>query len=597
MIQHRTFQLEARSAAGGRQIEASLSSEQPVYRPGLGNEILEHTADAIDLSRAPLPLLTSHDAGEMPVGVVENIRLVGRKLRGVLRFSDGARAAELWDDVKAGVLRNLSIGYQIFDGHTDGENYLATRWQPYEISLVSVPADHTVGIGRSFDTKGNTMNATTETIDIPENLTRSQRRAASHEADEIREILALGEVHAERGMDKLAMQYIKNGGKSLSRFRSMLLDALQEQDNNLETDVMHLDQHGRMIDPTNPAARFDGKYSLMRAVTAAVTGDWREAGFEREMAQELSRASGIKPRGLLVPFGALGGQRVMTTDSLNNGSALVPNMHTGFIEMLRNHSRVLDAGATVMPNLVGNIEIPKQTGGATAEWIAEDAALSGSDLAFASVTLTPKSVGGMLKWSRAMLHSAVPGIEQIARNDLAQMVALAIDRAALHGSGSDSQPTGIYAASNVNSVAMGGVPTHGKLVDMAGELGKDNALQGSVSFLTTPGMASKMSQTLVASSAGSEMIWSGSLLDGSMAGFRAAATNQVSSTLGAGSEHGIVLGNWADLIIGQWGGVDLIVDPYSDADRGRVRITVFCFLDVALRHPESFCKATGATVS
>ena len=143
---------------------------------------------------------------------------------------------------------------------------------------------------------------------------------------------------------------------------------------------------------------------------------------------------------------------------------------------------------------------------------------------------------------------------------------------------------------------MGGVPTFGKLVDMVGEVAEDNALAGRLGFITTPGMAAKLAQTLKASAAGSDMIWSGSLLDGMLAGEKAAATSQALATLGAGSEHAILFGNWSELMIGLFSGIDLLVDPYTYADRGRVRLTCFCDVDVAVRHGQSFCKATGATI-
>jgi hypothetical protein len=114
--------------------------------------------------------------------------------------------------------------------------------------------------------------------------------------------------------------------------------------------------------------------------------------------------------------------------------------------------------------------------------------------------------------------------------------------------------------------------------------------------MTTPGMAGKLAQTLMASSAGSNMIWEGSLAQGRLAGFNAFATNQVRSDMGAGSEHGLIFGNWAELIIGQWGALDVLVDPYTNADRGRVRITSFMTVDIGIRHGASFTKATGASV-
>jgi HK97 family phage major capsid protein/HK97 family phage prohead protease len=135
-----------------RTISASISSEAPVERFG-GKEILLHTEQAIDLSRSPLPLLTSHDAEQVPVGIVENLKIVGRKLRGVLRFGSSAKAKELWTDVRNGILSGLSIGYQVHETEPHGDAYHVTRWQPLEVSLVAVPADISVGIGRSLNLK------------------------------------------------------------------------------------------------------------------------------------------------------------------------------------------------------------------------------------------------------------------------------------------------------------------------------------------------------------------------------------------------------------------------------------------------------------
>lgn len=337
-----------------------------------------------------------------------------------------------------------------------------------------------------------------------------------------------------------------------------------------------------------------GEFSLVRAVAAAASGDWTRAGYEREVSQELAHRAGRDPRGLFVPFSALT-TRTLTTGG-GSGGPLVPTEHHELIDILRPAAKVVEMGATVMSGLQGNVEMPKQSASATGAWIAEDDALSPSDLGFTTVSLNPKTVGSMTQWSRRMLLQSVPQIEDVARRDLAAVIGRAIDQAALHGTGNANQPSGLYVASDVNSVAMGGVPTFGKLIDMVAEVAKDNALAGRLGFITTPGMAAKLAQTLMAASAGSEMIWTGSLLDGMLAGEKAAATSQALATLGAGSEHAILFGNWQELMIGLFSGIDLLVDPYTYADRGRVRLTAFCDLDVAVRHGQSFCKATGATV-
>jgi HK97 family phage major capsid protein len=187
-------------------------------------------------------------------------------------------------------------------------------------------------------------------------------------------------------------------------------------------------------------------------------------------------------------------------------------------------------------------------------------------------------------------------VEQFVRNDLAAQHALAWDQAVLHGTGSSNQPTGIYAAGSVNSIAMGGTPTYGKLIDMVAEVLKDNALMGSLAFVSTPGMAGKLAQTVIAASTDSRMIWTGPLNDGQLVGYRAVATNQVKADLGSGSDHGLIFGDFTSVMIGTWGALEIVVDPYALKKQGMVEVTSFQLADIALRHPQSFCKATGATI-
>jgi HK97 family phage prohead protease len=150
-LTYRSLQLDRAAAdAEARTVPASLSSEEPYERFG-GSEILVHNPDAIDLTRAAdgLPLLFSH-LHEQPIGLVEGVKLDGRRLVGSLRFGTSAKAEEVWRDVQAGILRNLSVGYRVIESETTPTGWRVTRWAPHECSVVSVPADPSVGINRSF---------------------------------------------------------------------------------------------------------------------------------------------------------------------------------------------------------------------------------------------------------------------------------------------------------------------------------------------------------------------------------------------------------------------------------------------------------------
>jgi len=145
-IQTREMLIDTRTATADRTVAVSISSDIPLDRYDYV-EILSHDAKAIDLSRAPLPLVEGHDTSKVNVGIIEGIRTDGKKLRGILRMGASQRATELWADIQSGVVRGLSVGYEILSHTTNGKTVTATRWKPYETSLVAVPADNSVGIG------------------------------------------------------------------------------------------------------------------------------------------------------------------------------------------------------------------------------------------------------------------------------------------------------------------------------------------------------------------------------------------------------------------------------------------------------------------
>ena len=611
---HRSAQFD-RSAIdqAARSVALAFSSEAPVER-WFGAEILDHSASSIRLGRIANagPLLMDHNP-ECQIGVIEDVTLgqdrVGRAL---VRFgkSDGAEAA--YQDVCDGIRQHISVGYRVhkmvLESKSDtGETYRATDWEPLEISIVAIPADTSVGIGRSapnapeFETEiEDTRALSAQPINPPEKIVMNDQErqaleatfradAAKAERARTNEIAALGEAHAKRGGDKLAMQYIREG-KSVEEFRAALLDnALKAPE---QTDTLNLNE------------REAKSYSYTRAIAAALARAEGQSvsGFEVDISQEIERgipANYKRNGGIFVPTQVRAAISEALYNTSGKGASTVFTQAGEFIDLLRNASVAVRLGARVMSGLTGPVSFPTQSAAATVYWMAENsgANVTASNATLGSVGLSPKTLQGTTAFSRQLMAQASVDIETLIRQDLAQAHALAWDVAALHGSGSSDQPTGIYAASNVNSKAMGGVPTFGKLIDMVTEVLKDNALAGSLAFATTPGMAGKLAQTVVAASTDTRMIWDGKLDNGAICGYSAFASNQVSSTLVGGAEHGIVFGNWSDLLIGMWGALELVVDPYALKKQGMIEVTSFQLCDIALRHPESFCKATGATIS
>jgi len=269
------------------------------------------------------------------------------------------------------------------------------------------------------------------------------------------------------------------------------------------------------------------------------------------------------------------------------------------IDYLKNRSVVLMAGARLYTGLTTVVHFNKKTGVPTVYWVEENpaSAVTTSTPSYGYVDLTPKTLQGSVTLPRQLVTLASIDAEADVRGDLGEGHALAIDLGSLHGTGTAKQPEGIYSAADVQTKTVGGIPTYAKLTDMPGLLADANADLGNMSFVTTPLMASKMKQTAVVS-AQAIFVWTGNFRDGEMCGFPARATNQISKTLGTGSDHGIIFGNWTDLVVGMWGNdLELVVDPYTLADKGQIKVTSYSMADTAIRRGPSFVKALTAVIA
>ena len=347
------------------------------------------------------------------------------------------------------------------------------------------------------------------------------------------------------------------------------------------------------------------RYSLVRAIRAAAAGDWRGAELEREASEAVARQVGRQPQGFFVP-GEWQEKRDLTVGTPSAGGYTVStDLAAGsFIEMLRNKLMVRAAGATILSNLTGDLAIPKQTGGATAYWLAESGSPSESAPAFGQVLLQPKTVGAYSDISRKLLKQSSIDVENFVRNDLSMTLALAIDAKALHGSGSSNEPTGIASTIGIGSVAGGTnglAPTWAHLVALETEVATDNADVGRLAYMTNAKVRGKLKGTPRTATYGDIMIWEPTAGNTPVNGYPVHVTNQVSSTLTKGSSSGvcsaIFFGNWADLVVGMWGVLDLLVDPYTGSTAGTVRVVALQDVDIAVRNAQSFAAMLDALTS
>ncbi len=322
-----------------------------------------------------------------------------------------------------------------------------------------------------------------------------------------------------------------------------------------------------------------------------------DIGFEREISTEVARRSGKQFEGFAVPDQYFHvDKRTLLVGS--TAADLIPNPHRAdlFIDLLRSKLVCARLGATYLDGLVGTpIDIPRQTGSGTAQWLQEDGSLSETDLTVDDVNLTPKTVGSVTSYSRRTMLNSSPSIEQIVRNDLAATIAQAIDAQAMVGPGTGNTPIGITAA---GATAGGGgvaltyeeVLAYPSLVDAA------NALDGSLGWAMNPFVAKKLRSTLIAASTDSRMIMEG---PNALAGYPAYTTTALAGNPTGPVAGTIIFGNWANLLIASWaGGLDILANPFESTAylKGRILIRAMKDVDVAVRHATSFVFQSDITV-
>ncbi len=608
-----------------RTVELSFSSEAPVDRY-FGEEILDHEPgsarmDFLDSGRAPL--LKDHWMDQQ-TGVIESAEVGADHMgRATVRFGKSSLADEEFINVVDGIRQNVSVGYRIHEmvlekQSDDGDVYRVTDWEPLEISLVSIPADASVGIGRDvkkddreFDTliirksevvkmeepkkkvdaKKTPEAPETPAIDQAE-IDRIKSETAKAEQNRAADLIALGEMHNFRD-DAIAA--IKDG-KSVDQFRQFVLDKLGEKG------LTPVEDQDPEIGLTGREVKAFSFIRLIRSLADPKDPKLAEAaGFELECSRAVADKMRKTPRGAFIPWDVVtdGKRDINTTD---DAALIATNLLPGsFIDVLRNKLIIRQAGARILDGLIGNVAIPKKTAGASVYWVAEGITTNPteSEATYGTVSLSPKTVGTYTEITRQMLNQSTPAIEMLTRDDLAAAVALGIDLAGLHGTGANDQPTGVAATSGIGSVAggtNGAAPDWADIVDLETAVAIDNADVGNLAYITNAKVRGKLKKTLVTATYGDVMVW-GKNPD-PLNGYPAHVTNQVSSALTKGSSSGvcsaIFFGNWADLIIGMWGALDLLVDPYTYSKSGGLLVRALQDVDVAVRHAESFAAMLDA---
>jgi HK97 family phage major capsid protein/HK97 family phage prohead protease len=578
------------------------SSEEPVERWG-AEEVLSHADGAIRLDRAKrgaMPLLFNHNMDD-PIGLIDGARIEGGRLMVDAHLFETARGKEVATMLEGG-LRNVSIGYRyhVIEEDLDNERYTATDWEPYEVSIVTVPADPTVGLGRSLGGEELEVRTVTKVVQVEQReapastqvsttaqtakvvIVENPNAAAGASAESVSALQA--EQNRRSAIEKLSKAYkisaavearwIKDG-IALEAVAEDLLKVMEERGKERPAIATELGLTGAETK----------RYSLFNAIRALRYGgsDKRvleQAAFEIECSRALGTKLGreltsnilIPAEILQRPVGHDAARAMATTPGASGGYAVnVENM--GFIEILRNRSVALRMGARRISGLQGNVSFTRQTGKATVTWQGgEGTSVTASDQTLGQLTMTPKTAIAITDVSEQLLRQSSPSAEGFVMADLANDIAIdGIDNVVINGTGG-AQPLGIKNTTGITSGQSASTFSYTKALAFPVAAGAVNAIRGNPGWVTNI--------------AGAAIAMQKHLLDGTLVGFKAMSSEQLAAS-------NLIFGSWDEVLIGEWGVLELSLDTGGTRfNQAQVGIRAMYMVDVLLRYPQAFVVST-----
>lgn len=625
----RTISIDRRAARKDGLVEIAISSETP-YERWFGIEILRHTADAIDMTRIAdgrHPLLLDHNTSKQ-IGVIKSAEIgEDRVLRGACKFSRSPLGKEILQDVEDEIRTLVSVGYmieEIEEMETDesgaqrvkrtftgeeferemlkehGETYyrsgpaaargkgdtppvfVVTRWIPFEASIVPVPADTTVGVGRSaVADPAPQAAAPTPSIIILEK-TMDQKSPAELNAERQIAIISLGEQYKKYLKEGQVAAAIRDG-MSVEAFKDLIMTAMQSR--HTDTSEIHLDLTPKEL----------RRYSFGRALVAQMTGNWSDAGFERECSQGMEQKIGRKAEGFLIPPEVFARDFNIGTTSESGNLKPTYLRDDLYVDVLRNKLVLNNLGVMVLSGLTGDIDMPRKATASTIGTALEIGSASETNPTTAKVTLSPKRQTAYVEVSKQALIQSALNLENMIRDDLLSGVAVQIESQAINGTGTAPQMTGIRYTSNIGTVAAGtngGTVTWGNVVGLESACANSNAEPDRLAgYLINTKQRGNLKQ--VQKGTNLPFIWDGGAQP--VNGYRVAVSNNVPSNLTKGTSTTVcsaaIFGSdWSMGVLGFFGAPDVTVDPFTKADTGQVKITLNQFADFGIRQPACFAK-------
>ena len=602
--------LQMRKDDGATRLTFSLSSEYEVER-WFGTEVLQHSESAVRLGRlkrGAMPLLFNHNFDD-PIGMIDSGRIEGKRLIVEAHLFNTERAREVEAMIDGG-LRNVSVQYRVHavEEEIKENRFTATDWEPLEGSFVTVPADPTVGLGRNeqqfevrkvvsiVDKSPARTAATTGVTQVADETTAADENAEKDETVvtnpveyEKKRKEAIRKLCVANKLDERYERSWIESGADLNKVADDLIAIIQERAKTSPDAVTHLDL-------SKADAR---KYSLMRALRAAANNDWKDAGLELECNQQISKRLDRTPKSrasFFVPLDVMmrnlpqTNTRDMTAAGVSGSNYLIgtDNQPGNFIDLLRNTSVALRMGVQRLGGLKGNVTIPKMTAGNTAYWLSDETTqITESQPTIGQLSLSPKNVAALTELSHQLLSQSTPDAETLVMTSIARDIGLAVDVGILRGSGSAGQPTGIITTGSIGAFTGTSLAAAGVL-DAQADVAASNALFPGCGYVTTPAVAALLMARPELPSTGTERLWKGNMLEGTIFGFPAMSSAQMSSATA-------LFGWWPSVILAEWGVLELMINPFSDFTRGLSAVRGWYTCDVGVRYAGAWSYSSSIT--
>lgn len=319
--------------------------------------------------------------------------------------------------------------------------------------------------------------------------------------------------------------------------------------------------------PGSAEEKYKGQdFMWTKAFRGIATDDWTDAGLEHEILKETTAKV-----------------RAMATSPDSAGGFVVPIeiLMAQIVERLTAESIVMKLGARMLSGLRASpVRIPRISGGTTAYWVTENAAITVSDMTLEQLQLTPHILATLTPFSE-LLGEISPGVEAMIRDDQALSMALKLDVAALKGTGALGEPIGILNQTGVPTSAWSATLLYDELVGIVQTLRGNNALRGNVGWALANGDLTEVLQLVDTANQDTLRRVVANGPDDKLMGHPWAVSTQLST-------EEWIFGSWSDLIIGQWGGAMIATTNALGFASMQNHIRTAIKVDTGVRHVNSF---------